>query len=106
MTTVQKRDIREKMLAIHITRAHFVQACGMGATRLIGLVRRVPMTTDGTRLKTALSLTSARISATDDGDSMGATSTDDESDSALSMDMMTSNAISRTISVIIMLFPL
>ena len=54
-----------------------VQGSGRGPTRLIRLVRRVPPTTDGTRLKTAWSLTSALLeslaaTATDDGDSVGA----------------------------------
>ena len=87
-------------------RAHFVQGSGRGPTRLIRLVRRVPPTTDGTTLKTAWSmiselleslaatawsLTSALLeslaaTATDDGDSVGATSADDESGSAWSED--------------------
>ena len=54
-------------------------------------MRRVPPTTDGTRLKTAWSLTSAVLeslaaTATDDGDSVGATSADDELGSAWSED--------------------
>ena len=63
----------------HIKRAHVVQRSGRGLTRLIRLVRRVPpTTTDGTRLKTAWSMTSALLeslaaTATDDGDSVGAT---------------------------------
>ena len=54
-------------------------------------MRLVPPTTDGTRLNTAWSLTSAFLespaaTATDDGDSVGATSADDESGSAWSED--------------------
>ena len=79
------------MLVSHIERAHFVQGSGRGPTRLIRLVRRVPPTTEGTRLTTALSLTSALLeslvaTATDDGDSVEATSTDVESGNAWSED--------------------
>ena len=77
------------MLANHIKRAHFVQGSGRGLTRLIRLVRRVPPF--GTKLKTALSLTSALLesltaTAADDGDSVGATSADDESGNAWNED--------------------
>ena len=63
-----------KMPLNHIKRAHVVQRSGRGPTRLIRLVRRVPpTTTDGTRLKTAWSMTSALLeslaaTAADDGD--------------------------------------
>ena len=68
-----------------------MQGPGRGPTRLIRLVRLVPPTADGTTLKTAWSLTSAFLeslaaTAADDGDSMGATSADDESGSAWSED--------------------
>ncbi|KAI0232174.1 hypothetical protein LSAT2_017474, partial [Lamellibrachia satsuma] len=70
------------MLVNHIKSAHFKQGSGRGPTRLIRLVSRVPPTTDGTRLKTAWSLTGALLeilaaTATDDGDSVGVTSADD-----------------------------
>ena len=56
---------------------------GRGPTRLIQLVRRVPPTTYGTGLKTTCSLTSELLeslaaTATDDGDSVGMMSADDE----------------------------
>ena len=67
-----------------------MEGSGRGPTRLIRLVRRVPPTTDGTRLKTAWSMTSALLefladTAVDDGDSVGATSAD-ESGNAWSED--------------------
>ena len=66
-----------------------MQGSGRRPTRLIRL-RRV-RTTDGTRLKTAWSISSAPLdslaaTATDDGDSVGATSADDESGDAWSED--------------------
>ena len=80
-----------KMLVNHIKRAHSVQGYGRGPTRLIRLVRRVPPTTDETRLKTSWSMTSAlqeslAATAMDDGDSVGVTSADDESGNAWSED--------------------
>ena len=59
-----------------------MQGSGRGPTRLIRLVRRVPPTMDGTRLKIAWSLTSAVLeslaaTAMDDGDSVGVTSAED-----------------------------
>ena len=79
------------MLVNHIKRAHFVQGSGRGPTRLIQLMRRVPPTTDGTRLKTAWSMTRALVdslaaTAVGDGDSVGVTSVDDESGNAWSED--------------------
>ena len=76
------------MLVNHFKRAHFVQQSGRGPTRLIRL-RRVPQTTDGTRLKTAWSLISALLdslaaTAKDDWDSVGATSADGDSGNAWS----------------------
>ena len=55
-------------------------------------MRLVPPITEGTRLTTALSQTSALLeslaaTATDDGDSVGATSTDDESGNAWNEDI-------------------
>ena len=68
-----------------------MQGSGRQPTRVIRLVRRVPPTTDGTRLKAGLSLTSALLesltaTATDNGDSVGVTSADDESGNARSED--------------------
>ena len=58
-----------------------MQGPGRGLTRLIRLVRRVPPTTDGTKLKTTWSLTSELLeslaaTATDNGYSVGVTSAD------------------------------
>ena len=79
------------MLVNHMKGTNFVQGSGRRPTRLTRLVGRVPPTTDGTRLKTAWSLTSALLEslaaiAMDDGDRVGATSTDDESGNAWSED--------------------
>ena len=79
-----------------------MQGSGRGPTRLVRLVRRVPPTTDGTRLTTVWSITSElpeslTATATDVGtawerreqtvgDSVGATSADDESGNAWSED--------------------
>ena len=68
-----------------------MQGSERGPTRLIRLVRRVPPATDGTRLKTAWNMISALLeslaaTATDDGDSVGATSAKDESGNAWSED--------------------
>ena len=68
-----------------------MQGSGRGPTRLIRLVRRVSPTTTGTRLINAWSLTGAlpesfTATAGDDGVSVGATSTDDESGNGWSED--------------------
>ena len=75
-------------------------------------MRRVLSTTDGTRLKTAWSITSALLeslaaTATDDGDSVGATSADDESGKARIEDSDDIECIHhKKIRAIVMLFSL